>query len=84
MPRNFGISLLISSQEYMLIPAPLRKMSYNFIIYKIKNTQEKEQVIKECQHFLDKEHLSVYNEATKEKFNFLFSQVDENRMFKKF
>ena len=35
MERNFGISLLISSQEYMQILAPLRKMSDNFIIYTI-------------------------------------------------
>ena len=34
---------------------------------------------------LDKEQfLNVYNEATKEKFNFLFCQVDENRMLKNF
>ena len=33
MARNFNISLVISSQEYMLIPAPLRKMfSWSFLV----------------------------------------------------
>ena len=85
MARNFSISLIITSQEYMLIPAPLRKMSDNFIIYKIRNTTEKEQMIKECELFLNEdEFLKVYNYAVKDKYNFLLCMVDENKMLRNF
>ena len=85
MARNFNISLIISSQEFKLIPAPLRKMSDYYIIYKIKNTKEKEDLINECNNFLDeKEFEKVYNHAVKEKYNFLFSMIDENRFLKNF
>ena len=69
----------------MLIPAPLRKMSDNFIFYQIKNTTEKEQMMKECQNFLNEdEFLKVYNYAVKDKYNFLMAMVDENKMFMNF
>ena len=46
-------------------------MSDYFIIYKIRNKTEKEQMIKECQNFLNEEQfLNV---------NFLFCMVDEER-----
>ena len=85
MARNFNISLIITSQEYMLVPAPLRKMSDYFIVFKIRNTKEKQQMISECQNFLNEtDFVSVYQEATKEKYNFLFCMVDEMRMLKNF
>ena len=60
-------------------------MSDYFIVYKIRNKTEKEQMIKECQNFSNEEQfLNVYNEATKEKYNFLFCMVDEERFLHNF
>ena len=60
-------------------------MSDYFIIYKIRNKTEKEQMVKECQNFLtEEEFLRIYKEAVKEKYNFLFCMVDDERFLMNF
>jgi hypothetical protein len=85
MARNFNISVIISSQEYKLIPAPVRKMAMYNLFYNVYMKSEREAIIKENCSWIGEERFEImWNFVTKEKYNFLACFVDDNRFLKNF
>lgn len=83
--RNYNVSVLLTSQEYKLIPAPVRKMSQYNLFYKVFNAKEKEAIVEENCSYLPVEEFEVLLEhATNKKFNFLMCDVDGRRFLHNF
>jgi len=85
MARHFNVSIILTSQQFTLIPATIRRLALYNIFYKINNKQELKLMLNENNGFLDEnEFKKVYQIATKGKYNFRFCQVRKNRMLKNF
>jgi len=83
--RHFNISIILTSQQYTLIPASIRRLALYNIFYKINNKTELKLMLNENNGFLDEDEFKkVYQSATKEKYNFLFSMVREQKFLKNF
>ncbi len=71
LSRHYKISFIVSTQSYMALPVRLRKNASEYLIFKIYNMKDykaiEEEVGSEYENF-DK----IYNEATNEKYHFLF------------
>ncbi len=73
--RHYNVSVIITTQQYTLIPSSLRRMSWYDIIYRISNQTEKKLMIYEqCSsvNMTEEEFEGIYNEATNGQYNFLY------------
>ena len=84
MGRHFQITIFLSSQVYNMIPKSIRKMAYYNIIFKFPESELPEILEENCSFLSKKDFERVYREATKDKYDFLFLQIKEQRMLEKF
>ena len=85
MARHFSISVILCSQEDKLIPAPIRKLSFYNIFFRINNSKERNDMLNENYGFLDEHEFErVYNYATRDRYNFIFCMVKERKFLKIF
>ena len=83
LSRHYKISFIVSTQSYMALPVRLRKNSSEYLIFRIYNIKDykaiEEEIGSEYENF-DK----LYNEATEQKFNFLFLNKRDMCAYKNF
>jgi len=83
LSRHYKISFIVSTQSYMALPNRLRKNSSEYLIFRIYNEKDlkaiDEEVGSEYENFM-----KLYNEATSEKYNFLFLNKREMVAYKNF
>ena len=70
--RHYGVSMIFVTQKYNLLPRKLRTSIPYFIVFNIPQT-EREQMYNEIGPDMTLERfLSIFNKATKEKYNFIY------------
>jgi hypothetical protein len=83
LSRHYKISFIVSTQSYMALPVRLRKNSSEYLIFRIYNIKDykaiEEEIGSEYENF-DK----LYNEATEQKYNFLFLNKRDMCAYKNF
>lgn len=83
--RHYQISIILTSQEYMLLPAPVRKLSQYNIFYKVFKENERQKIIEENHEFLSPEEFeTMWDFATDKPYNFLMCDVDNRRFLHNF
>ena len=85
--RKFGkgISMCYLSQSFYKIPRLIRLQFNYLIILKLGSKRDTEMIISECSIGIEKDELlSLYKEATKQKFNFLKINLDTGNDNEKF
>lgn len=71
--RHYSASIVMASQGYKEIPKTVRTNWTSLLVYRIGNLREVFVIFEEFPVGLDwDEWLAVYNQATREKYNFLF------------
>lgn len=83
LSRHYSISFIIVTQVFTALPPRLKKNAHYFLIFKIINKYDLEQIEKQigC-NFENFEEL--YKEATKDKYNFLYLDNSEMKAYKNF
>jgi hypothetical protein len=81
--RHFKISFMVSSQVYNAIPVRFRSNCSAYVLSKIFNNKDLTNIENElgCNYF---DFRKYYDEATKEKFNFLFIDNKEIELWRNF
>jgi ABC-type dipeptide/oligopeptide/nickel transport system ATPase subunit len=87
MARHYNISVIITTQQYTLLPSNIRRLAWYNIIYKISNTSERKIMIYEQCNSLDmteNEFENVYKECTGEKYGFIYIDSINGKWSNKF
>jgi hypothetical protein len=87
MARHYNISVIITTQQYTLLPSNIRRLSWYNIIYKISNTAERTIMIYEQCNSLDmteNEFEHIYRECVKEKYGFIYIDSVNGKWSNKF
>lgn len=87
MGRHPNISIIITSQSYTLLPATIRRMAWNIILFKISNKGERKIIIDELSTTLDlteNQFEEIYDNATEQKYSFLYINVLKQRYLTRF
>jgi hypothetical protein len=83
LSRHYKISFIVSTQSYMALPVRLRKNASEYLIFRIYNEKDRkaidEEIGSEYENFMQ-----LYEEATKDKYNFLFLNKREMSAYKNF
>lgn len=81
--RHFNITVWLTSQNYRSIPVKCRNNSQMILIYKLYNGQEVDKLEEEigCNY---PDFRKYYEEATKEKYHFLYLNLRDMKMYKNF
>ena len=83
--RHFGVSHITLSQEYKACPPVMRKNSFGVCLYDSDNLLERQAIVEELAGKIGKGRFErMWNEATKERFNFLFVKQFSNDLQKKY
>jgi len=73
--RHYNISIIITSQQYTLLPSSIRRLSWHDCLFAMSNSAERKMMVNECCGSLyqnETEFESNYNEATREKYSFMY------------
>lgn len=85
MARHYNISVVTSSQNYMLIPKQIRELAQYVISFKIYGGKELKAFVEECHRVLnEKDFEELFIETTKEKYSFMYIDNAKNKFMKKF
>lgn len=87
MARHFNISIMVTAQSYLQLPAVLRRLAWYIQVFDISNTAERKAFISENCNALrmnERDFERVFNEATEEKYSFLSINVAKNTWTKNF
>ena len=87
MGRHANISVIITTQQYTLLPATIRRLAWYCCLFKISNTAERKIMISEMCNCIDKnetEFEQIYNDATAEPYSFLFINAKNNKFTTRF
>jgi len=85
--RHYKISVLITGKSFSLIPSSLRRMAWNFLIFKITNTREKKLMIDELCGTLDmteNEFEETYDSCVSEPYSFIYIDTVKGKWLKRF
>jgi len=83
--RHFGISIIVTSQAFNLIPLAIRKLSMINIFFQPFNTKELKTIVEENSSYLpEKEFEQMLMDITKTKYNFLVCDFQKHRYLKNF
>lgn len=80
--RHFRLSLIITTQNFRALPPTCRYNATYYIIFKTNNRKELDKMYEELEGnfpFLD-----VYAEATHDKYNFLYLNMEDIKAYKNF
>ena len=80
--RHFNFSVIGISQSFKAFDTICRNCASHFILFKTFNEKEEEKMIEELNGFPNIK--KYYNESTKEKYNFLYINVEEQLMMQNF
>jgi len=81
--RHYKLSLIVTTQSFRSLPVVCRYNASAYIIFKSHNKKEYGKLKEELEgNFPDFDKL--YNEATEEKFNFLFLNMEKIKAYKNF
>lgn len=81
--RHYNLSFILSSQSYIGVPTKLRKNTAGYVIFKLYNNAD-------LKAFYDdigsqfKDFMEYYHEATEEKYNFLYANHREMKLYHNF
>ena len=81
MARHYNISVVITSQNYTLIPASIRSMAWNIILFKLSNRENKK-FLEEFGGCLDEDSddaQKILRDATDRPYSFLYLNVVKNK-----
>lgn len=81
--RHFNISIIISSQMYRKLDPIMRVNSTAIIICKVSNGKEFMKLEEECLENIPN-YLEHYNTATKKRYDFLFFNMTEQKLYHNF
>ena len=82
MARHYNISVMLTSQQLTLVPASLRRLAHNTILFKITNTKEYENAVYEMQRGMtDKQAKRLFDYATKDKYSFLHVDNEKDKYY---
>lgn len=81
--RHYKISLLISSQTYNSIPLSLRKQASSYIFFHMFNEKDLKNIEDEIGTNF-KDFMKYYREATADKYNFLFVDNRDMKLYHNF
>jgi len=73
--RHFNITTMLTAQSFVQVPAVLRRLSFNDIIYKMSNRKEKDLMCYEmCNavNLTEREFEKVYDDAVEQPYSFLY------------
>ena len=85
MARHYNISVLITSQNYMMIPKSIREMSMYSICFKIFGTKERQAFIEENHRDMNEDEMEVvFDAATKKKYDFLYIDAAQDKFMRNF
>ena len=77
--RKRGCSLMFLSQSYYNTPKIIRQNINYLVVLKLGGTRDVNSILRECSIGLTKEQLlSMYKEATREKFDVFIINLDKN------
>jgi len=77
--RKRGASVMFLSQSYFGTPKIIRQNTYYLVVLKLGWTRDVNTILRECSIGLTKEQLlSMYKEATREKFDVFIINLDKN------
>jgi len=85
--RHYNISVIITSQQFTLIPANLRRMVMYSISFGISNSKELDIMSFEYCNGINKdiyEFKTIFKDATKERYSFLYLDMKKNKYYKNF
>ena len=70
--RKLNISLVFITQSYFSVPKDVKLNSTHYLIMKINNKKELQNIAINCSADIDyKNFMKIYRECTRESFNFL-------------
>jgi hypothetical protein len=81
--RHFNISLIITTQNFRHIPITCRYNASGYILFKSHNKKEIEKLEEELGGMFP-DFDSLYKEATKEKYSFLYLDMEKATAWKKY
>ena len=85
--RHSNISVIITSQQYTLLPSNLRRLSWYNLIFLISDTDEKKLMLKaNCNNLkmTYDEFEKVYDECVAEAYSFIYVDVRKRKWLKRF
>lgn len=84
LSRHYGITVILCSQTMSNIPIRCRKNASSYIISNITNENDKNSIIFEIGSKFGKDFEKNLDEATKDKFNFLYCDNREMKLYHNF
>ena len=87
MASHLRISVIITSQQYTLVPASIRRMSLYQCIFKISNSKERKMFFDECCNSIDldvDEFEKVFDNCIDEPFSFMYIDNKKSKWSKRF
>ena len=82
--RHYNISMIVVSQNYKSFSVLTRNSASQFILFKTHNQKEIDKINEEIGSSFGKDFETYYDEATKEKHNFLVVDVENQQLTKNF
>jgi hypothetical protein len=81
--RHYGISLIVSSQQFRMIPPTVRTCAGYWVLFRTYNEKEVAKMDEEFSGQFGK-FLQAYRRATEEKYHFLYIDVNNSRTHQDF
>jgi hypothetical protein len=81
--RHFNVSFIISTQSYVGTPTKLRRNTASYIIFKLYNNADLKQFYDEIGSQF-KDFMEYYNEATEDKYNFIYCNQRDMKIYHNF
>lgn len=81
--RHYNITFIISTQSYVGTPTKLRKNTASYILFKLYNNADLKQYYDEIGSQF-KDFMEHYHEATEDKYNFLYVNQREMKLYHNF
>jgi len=83
MGRNFNISVILSSQSWMLIPSTTRRMALYSMVWKLTNKKEFNAYIEEMNGRMEEEDFAkLLRDVTEEPYQFLYQDLRKYKYYK--
>lgn len=81
--RHYNASVIISSQQFRKIPPTARTCANYWVLFRTHNKKEIEKMNEEFSGQY-RDFLKFYNEATAERYSFLFMDIDDSSLYENF
>jgi hypothetical protein len=85
--RHYYISVIVSTQSWKLLPAPVRRMSMYQIIFRITNANERKAIFDELSNSInvsEDEFQVIFDHCTTNKFDFIYIDAKNNEWSHRF